>query len=39
MIAKRLGLAPGFEFSKSTKLLEEIMKMLNKTIGTLVAIP
>ncbi len=39
LIGKKLRLAPEIEFIKSDKLLEEIMKMLNKMISSLVAKP
>ncbi|MEK7498918.1 MAG: four helix bundle protein [Patescibacteria group bacterium] len=39
VIAKKLQLAPEKEFQKSEELLNEIMKMLNKLLDTLVAKP
>jgi four helix bundle protein len=39
IIAKKLKLSPIKEFEKSEKLLNEVMKMLNALINTLVAKP
>lgn len=39
VIAKKLNLAPLPEFSKTDKLLNEVMEMLNGLVNTLVAKP